>query len=117
MVITVHEVTAPKPNAPHTIELTIRPNANASAGLADGNPPENEALFVRPESHQQQLEVATAQGHAIPWYPSGMDTEAGRLTVTLTAAGDGISATELRYYTLVRASAEVPFEFSGVTMP
>lgn len=70
----------------------------------------------RPDRFQQQIEVVDAQGRAIPWYHSGF-TDESRMTITLMPNDPGSAPTQLRYYGLSRASAEVSFEFNDVRMP
>jgi len=115
VVVTVHEARLQQDNRPPVIEVTIRPNTGtgnpSASGVVGG-----EGIVGRPDVHQQHLEVVDGQGHPIPWYQSSIDTEAGRLTVSLTS-DQAASATELRYFSLIRATTEVPFEFTDLRMP
>lgn len=73
------------------------------------------AAVHRLDANQQQIEVLDAQGRAIPWY-SANDSEASRITLTLTPHDQGAPA-EIRYYGMVRAQSDVSFEFKDIPMP
>ena len=105
------------PNTHQTsIELSIRPG-RARAAL--GRPARDagmRAVVVRPDMHQQQIEVIDAQGRPIHWYPSNFDAEGSRMTLTLTrrpGARPPSSATTA----WSRASTEVAFEFATCRCP
>lgn len=115
VVITVHDVRAQTNNQPPVIDLTIRPNTGTGGASASGGAG-NDTTADRPDLPQQHLEVVDAQGHPIAWYQSSLDAEAGRFTVSLTAPEQAAAATELRYYSLTRATADVPFEFTDLRM-
>ncbi len=114
--MTVHDVRLQAANRPPTIEVTIRPNASSTSSSGDGGM--NDGMMAgRPNSHQQQLEVSDAQGRPIAWYQSSFDAEGGRVTLSLANAEQAATATELHYFSLVRASTEVAFEFADLPMP
>lgn len=113
VVLTVHESRAAEAARPGSVEVTIRPGPGVlSAGAANGG-----EVGFRPDSHQQQIEVLDAQGHLLPWYQTGFDSEAGRLTMTFPNHEPGTKPAELRYYSLIRATADVPFEFTDLPLP
>lgn len=107
--VVIHDVRQ-LPNTRQTsIDVTIRP-------LKDASPvPANEVMYNRPDTHQQQVEVVDSQGRVVPWYPSMIDGESGRMTITLTSPEQ--VATELRYYSLARATTDVKFEFNDLPLP
>jgi hypothetical protein len=102
-----------------SIEIVLRSNQNAAAGLPvpGGNGPE--FMAQRPDLHQQQLEVVDTQGRPIGWYhqASTFDAEGSRMTLTLTPHDPQTTPAELRYYGLARAATEVSFEFGDIPMP
>jgi hypothetical protein len=101
---------------PSTIELSIR-----SEG--PGNPPidtgDGEPLAYRPDSPQKQVEVLDDQGRVLPWFQSGTfyNGEETRLLMTMTARGVPSVPATIRYYGIIRAATEIPFEFRDVPMP
>ena len=52
----------------------------------------------------------------IPWYQTGFDAEAVHLTMTIPHDDPGAKPVELRYFGLIRATADVPFEFSELPL-
>ncbi len=110
--ITVVTHTVPDNNRPGTIELVIRTNPanSADAAIAASDSP------VRPDTHQQQIELVDGLGRLIPWYQTGFDAEAARLTMTIPHDDPAAKPVELRYFGLIRAPADVPFEFSDLPL-
>jgi hypothetical protein len=53
----------------------------------------------------------------IPWFVSREDNETAHVTLTLTNLPRTTQAKELRYYTLTRATMNLPFEFKDLVMP
>lgn len=103
------------PNTNQTsIQIAVRTN-RSSGGEADLLAAMPTAMARRTETTQQQIEILDSQGKLIPWYPSN-DGEGTRMTLTLTPHEQG-AATELRYYSMVRAATEVNFEFTDVPLP
>jgi hypothetical protein len=114
--ITVHEIRAQANNGrPPTIEVSIHPTASGASASAGGFG--TVEMGARPDSYQQQIEVADARDRIIPWYQTSFDAEAGRLTMTLTAPDQAATPSELRFFSLVRANTEVSFEFNDVLLP
>jgi len=112
--VTVHEVRKLANNALQTsMELTVRPTGNINAGASPGGPAE--FPNHRPDGYLQQVEIADAQGRPLTWYQTSLDAEAGRMTLTLTPTDQ--TPAELRYFSLVRSTAEVPFDFADVPLP
>jgi hypothetical protein len=109
--VTVVEVRDQANNRPSSIDLTIRPTNSSTAGAGPNE------VASRPDSHLQQIDVFDAQGRLMPWYQSGFDAEAGRLTMAFPNQDPGVKAAEVRYYGVIRASAEVPFEFGDLPLP
>jgi hypothetical protein len=103
------------PNTHQTsIEIALRANPSSPEAEPVGAGLPTVAVR-RPDTNQQQIEVLDAQGRAIPWYHSN-DAEGSRMTLTLTPHDQG-AASEIRYYSMVRAQSEVGFEFSDVPLP
>ncbi|HWE36074.1 MAG TPA: hypothetical protein VG406_05825 [Isosphaeraceae bacterium] len=88
------------------IELTFRPER------AGGGPGVAAAIMGR-------LEVVDAKGRILPWgaFNADVQGDAARLGLQVTPAPDQGSPALLRVYGLVRAPAEVPFEFRDIRMP
>jgi hypothetical protein len=99
-----------------SIDLVVRPGANAASRFSPQVENGAEFLMQRPDAHQQQLEVVDSQGRAISWYQTNFDAEGSRMTLTLNPQEQAAPA-EIRYYGMARAATEVNFEFSDVPMP
>ena len=113
--LTVHESKPPENNRPGTLEITLRaPGGTGNASATDFSASD---LAVRPDVHQQQIEVVDGQGRLLPWYQSNFDVEAGRLTMMFPAQEPGATPVELRYYGLTNALTEAPFEFADLPLP
>jgi hypothetical protein len=80
---------------------------------------EGEPLGYRPETPQQQIEILDANGKTLPWFPSGTfyRGEETRLSLTIVARGEPAVPAKIRYHGMIRASADVPFEFRNLPMP
>lgn len=97
------------------IDLAIRPGARPGAvDPAEAGPFGD---VYRPDLHRQQLEIADSRGRLVSWFPSGVDSENARITLTLPTASAAGSLKELRYYTLTRTSLHLAFAFTDVPMP
>jgi len=96
------------------VELTIqRKPGDSPSGVNE--PPVAESV-ARVDQFQRQLEILDERGRLLPWFQSGVDAEAGRLTLTL----NGLAASEpreLRYYELTETAIELPFAFSDIPLP
>jgi hypothetical protein len=113
--LTVHNL-RPMPNGPQMLlELTVK--GNDRAGAQENADADAFGDVYRVETHRLQLEIIDSRGLLVPWFPSGLDSDTSRLTLTLTNLPAGGSIKELRYYTLTRASVNLPFEFSDIPMP
>jgi hypothetical protein len=115
--VTVHDIRPQPGNSRNTLlELSIRnadeelrPPAGAGAGFG--------SLLERTDPQHLQVEVVDSEGHLIPWFPSGANTETSRVTLTLTSLPQTTEPKELRYYSLIRTNVNVPFEFRDLPMP
>jgi hypothetical protein len=97
------------------IDLSVK--ANERPGSADSGDPDAFGDIYRPDLHRQQMEIVDTRGRLVIWNLSTIDSEAGRLTLTLPTAPAADSLKELRYYTLTRATIDLPFEFADIPMP
>ena len=113
--ITLHAIRS-MPNAPQT-QLEISVKANDRPGSAENGDSDAFGDVYRPDMHRQQLEILDARGRLASWFPSGIDSETSRLTLTLPTSPAAGSLKEIRYYTLTRATLNVPFEFADIPMP
>jgi hypothetical protein len=96
------------------IDLTIRPSgAGPRSGAVDASGNE----LVRPDSYQQQIEILDVQGRSMPWYQSTIDTESGRMLLTLSVPEQAPAASELRFFGLVRSQAIARFDFHDLPLP
>jgi hypothetical protein len=114
--LTVHGVTvAPNSNNHTVLELSIKPNDRAT--------PSDEVEFPgfvqaqQPAPERLQIEVVDSRGQLINWFQSGVQPETSHITLLLTGQPHSTAPTELRYYTLTRANATIPFEFTDIPMP
>lgn len=111
-IITVREI-KPGGDGPTTFHLAIAPR--------DGVDPNDPAMpaFRNHATIQQRIEVVDARGSTLAWFPSNMQTEGANVRITMHVppqANQGAPA-RLLYYAMVRAQAEVPFEFRDLPMP
>jgi hypothetical protein len=113
--VTLHSIRKASNGAQTLLELSVK--ANDRPGPADNG--DNDAFgdVYRADTHRQQLEILDSRGRMITWFPSGVDSETSRITLTLMNLPANGSLKELRYYTLTRAVVELPFEFTDVPMP
>lgn len=111
--LTFHDYKPAENNRPGTLEVSIR----SVAGMASSAGFRSPELGVRPDVHQEQIEVVDSRGRLVPWYQSNFDVEAGRLTMMFPSQEPGVKAVEMRYFALTRALTEVPFEFTDLPLP
>jgi hypothetical protein len=103
-------------NPPQTfLELSVK--SNDRPGAADNGDADAFGDVYRADTHRQQLEILDARGRPVTWFPSGVDSETSRLTLTLMNLPANAALKELRYYTLTRATLDLPFEFTDIPMP
>jgi hypothetical protein len=113
--VTVHGIRA-LPNARQTVlELTVR--SNERPGPAE--PVDSDAFgdIYRGDTPRQQLEIMDSRGQLVSWFPLGVDSDTSRLTLGFMNLPSNVSLKELRYYTLTRATVNLPFEFTEIPMP
>jgi hypothetical protein len=102
------------------IELRVRPRGGAA--ITPANRETRRAIHAAPVSLEMiahQIDVFDARGRVVPSFPQEVDVQAdgARLTLRL-ASEEGVGAPkELRFYGVVRAHTEVPFDFTDVEMP
>jgi hypothetical protein len=120
--VTVNEIKS-EPNAQRTtIDITLRAlNSPEDAGAAQGVDMMRTG-FRAPNLFQNQLEILDDQGkvlHALPSTPANGRPQADemRFTITLTPLPGVGAPSQLRYYSLSHATAEVAFEFHDIPMP
>jgi hypothetical protein len=98
------------------IELSLRANdRDPSLERSDGdglNP-----VLHHADPQHLQIEVEDTDGQLIPWFPYVADNETSRITLTLTNLPRTSKPKELRYYSLTRATLNLPFEFKDLVMP
>jgi hypothetical protein len=114
--VTVHAIKS-SPDTPQTfLELSIRSNErpNSAAESVDSDAFGD---IYRTDTHRQQLEIYDSRDQLVPWFPSGIDSDTSRLTLTLMKMPTTGSLRELRYYNVTRASVNVPFEFADIPLP
>ena len=114
--LTVHDVRTVANSRQTTIELSVR--ALGSDASADQT-----QLMLQPDTRSSrfdpnhlQLEILDDQGEIIPWFQPGIDLERGRATITLLNPR-GVRPRELRYYRIMSAVVNAPFEFTDVPLP
>lgn len=97
------------------LEISVKPNDRP--GAADNGDSDAFGDVYRPDLHRQQLEILDARDRLVTWFPSGVDSETSRLTLTLPTSPSAGALKEIRYYTLTRATVDLPFEFRDIPMP
>ena len=113
--LTVHSL-RPMPNASQMLlELTVK--GNERAGSSEQPIPMPSATSTGPRRTGCNWRSSTPGASSSRGSPPGLDSDTSRLTLTLTNLPAGGSIKELRYYTLTRATVNVPFEFSDIPMP
>lgn len=113
--VTLHSIRR-TPNAPQTLlELTVK--TNDRTGPVENADTDAFGDVYRGDTHRQQLEILDSRGRLLSWFPSGVNSESSRLTLTIMNLPPNSSLKELRYYTLTRASVNLPFEFTDLPMP
>ncbi len=97
------------------LELSVKPKERGTAM----DRPESDAFVdaYRPDMQRLQLEIIDSRGQMVPSFPSGVDSETSRLTLSVNNLPTSTTLKELRYYSLTRASVTVPFEFKAIPMP
>lgn len=113
--VTVHSI-RDVPNLPQKLlELSIRSaDRGGSSDRAESDPFGD---VYRSDTHRLQLEIVDSRGRLVSWFPSALDSDTSRLTLTLTNVPSQTMLKELRYYTLTRTTADLPFAFSDIPMP
>jgi hypothetical protein len=111
------------PNVPRaTIGVSVKMLARQGDAGQDGDPgmPPFGRAFRMPTGGQSQIEILDEKGNPLQGFTSSPNatrgqTEEGKFTITLLPGASGPA--ELRYYSLARATTDVPFEFTNVPMP
>jgi hypothetical protein len=103
-------------NKPAMVQVSIKPLGIAAQPINPGN---GEPLGYRPDSFQQQIEILDAQGRSLSWFPavSFYDGDETRLTMTIVNRGASGGPATLRYHGLLKANADVAFEFRDIPIP
>ncbi len=113
--VTVHGVHS-QPNARQTVlELAVKSHERP----APAESVDSDAFgdVYRADTPRQQLEIVDSRGQLVSWFPVGIDSDTSRLTLGLMNLPANASLKELRYYTLTRATVNLPFEFADIPMP
>ena len=103
-------------NQPATVQVAIRPVGAVAGPINSGA---GEPLGYRPDSFQQQVDILDNLGRPLPWFPSSSfyDGEETRLTLTVGPRGAPIVPATLRFHGILKANADVAFEFRDIPMP
>jgi hypothetical protein len=103
-------------NQPAMVQVSIKPFGAAVPPINPGN---GEPLGYRPDSFQQQIEILDAQGRRLSWFPAGSfyDGDETRLTLSVGNRGAADAPTTLRYHGILKANADVAFEFRDIPIP
>ena len=116
--LTIHDVRAEMDQPRTSIELSLRPSSpSVAAGGAFGA---ELMAFRGPNFPLSQVEILDAQGRVYhQWFPASTRVDADALQMTLTLLHqEGLGPpVQLRFYDMVRAAADVAFEFHDVPMP
>ncbi|WZO99739.1 hypothetical protein EP7_001351 [Isosphaeraceae bacterium EP7] len=110
--VVLHEVKVHPEMSTTTIEVTLTRTISGA-----NEPGQDVRMDVQ---NPQQLEVLDDKGDVLAWFPSGMqgDGDGTRITLTVPSRGTNqATPSRLRYYGMIRSSAEIPFEFDGLKLP
>jgi len=113
--VTAHGIRA-LPNA-RQIVLELSVKSNERPGPAETGDSDAFGDVYRADTPRQQLEIVDSRGQLVSWFPSGIDSDTSRLSLTLMNLPANCSLKELRYYTLTRTTVNLPFEFTDIPMP
>ena len=100
--LTVHGIRSMPNSSQVQMDLTVKALDNAGTQERADSDPFGDVY--RAETHRLQLEIFDSRGQLVPWFPSGLDSDTSRLTLTLTNLPGTGTLKELRYYTLTRAT-------------
>jgi hypothetical protein len=114
--LTVHDVRTLTNNHQTAIEISVKAIDQARSDDR-GESDRFGDIIHRPDTQHLQIEVFDSRGQLIPWFQSGLDSETSHITLTLTNLPQMAGLKELRYYTLSRATVNIPFEFTDIPMP
>lgn len=116
--LTIGEVRKNHDNHPVSIEVTLKVTGTASANLEAGGFP-GAVTPPRAMASPQQLELLDNDDQPVVWFPSNssFNGEETKLTMTLLDRGAPITIKSLRYHSVLRGEAEVPFEFRDLPIP
>ena len=113
--ISLHAIRTMPPATQTQVELSVK--VIDRPGSVDDGDSDMFGDVYRPDMHRQQMEILDSRGRLVTWFPSGIDSETSRLTLTLPASPGAGSLKELRYYDLTRTTINLPFEFTDIPMP
>jgi hypothetical protein len=113
--LTIHEIRTMPTTHQTVLELSVKPKDHGTAAER----PDSDAFVdaYRPDTQRLQLEIVDSRGQTVPSFPSRVDSETSRLTLSVNNLPTSTTLKELRYYTLTRATVSVPFEFKDIPMP
>lgn len=117
--ITLHQVASDANNQRSTIDISVRPLGNPAPepGPNLGRP--DFVGFRVSNLAPNQVEVLDAQGKILQSMPTPtrLQPDEMRISVILMSPPGAAVPTQMRYYSLSRATTAVPFEFSDIPMP
>ncbi len=113
--LTLHEIRSNPTTRQTLIELSIKVKERGT--IAEAGESDAFNAVYRFDTQRLQLEIFDSRGRVVPWFPSPVDSETSRVTLTLTNLPAPAPLKELRYHTLTRATINVPFEFKDIPMP
>jgi hypothetical protein len=117
--VTIHEVKADAGNQRSTVTVSVRllgQQGDRDVDLGMGVGPRLAQIG------QNQIEIVDAKGKTLHGFTSTQastraQADEVKFQVTLMPLPDTGAPAELRYYSLTRATADVPFEFTDIPMP
>ena len=96
--LTVHDI-RPTPTTHNVlIELSIRANDGVESPDHLQDDVFSDGFVQRTDPQHLQIEVIDASGRMVPWFQSGADVGASRLTLTVTNQAQPLHLKELRYW-------------------
>lgn len=117
--ITLHQVAGDANNQRSTIDISVHPLGNTAPDPGPNLGRPDFVGFRVSNLAPTQVEVVDAQGKIIQSMPTPtrLQPDEMRISVILMAPPGAAVPTQLRYYSLSRATTEVPFEFTDIPMP
>lgn len=115
--VTVHSIKGLPNNRQSAIELSVKASDDRATATDNLSPQGFNSVMPQISVQQMPIEIVDARGQVLRWVQTHYDAESAHVILTLPIALQAAPLKELRYFTLNRASASIPFEFNDILMP